>query len=66
LARAQAIDFLTQLGLDLAFVENASIKIEDAQEIVNIVEAENPRRILEIGTFVGVSSAVLGLYAPQA
>ncbi|MGK7900640.1 MAG: O-methyltransferase [Hormoscilla sp.] len=65
-ARAQAIDFLTRQGLDRAFVENSSITIEDAQEIFNIVEAENPRKILEIGTFVGVSSAVLGLGAPQA
>jgi len=65
-ARAQAIDFLTQQGLDRAFVENASITNEDAQEIFNIVEAENPHRILEIGTFVGVSSAVLGVCAPQA
>lgn len=66
LAREQAISFLTQQGLDRAFVENASIKLEDAQNIANIISAQNPRNILEIGTFAGVSSAVLGLCVPSA
>ena len=66
LARERAISFLTRQGLDRDFVENASIKLEDAQNIVNIILAQNPRQILEIGTFVGVSSAVLGLCVPSA
>ena len=65
-AREQALSFLSQQGLEYEFVENASLKIDDAKELIQIIKEQNPQKILEIGTFVGVSSAVLGLCVPQA
>ena len=65
-AREQALSFLSQQGLDYKFIENASLKIDDAKELIRIIKERNPQKILEIGTFVGVSSAVLGLCVPEA
>ncbi|NER34849.1 MAG: class I SAM-dependent methyltransferase [Oscillatoria sp. SIO1A7] len=64
-ARSQAISWLTEQGLDRGFVENASLKVEDAKTIVRVAREQNPKKILEIGTFVGVSTAVLGLCLPE-
>lgn len=66
LAREQALSFLAQEGLERDFIENVSLKIDDAQAIINLAQEKSPQKILEIGTFVGVSSAVLGLCLPQA
>ncbi len=65
-AREQALSFLTEQGLEREFLENASLKSDDAKELISIIKEYNPQKILEIGTFVGVSSAVLGLCVPQA
>ena len=65
-AREQALSFLSQQGLEYKFIENASLKIDDAKELIRLIKAQNPQKILEIGTFVGVSSAVLGLCVPDA
>ncbi len=65
-ARELAISFLCQEGLAREFVENASLKPEDAQTLVRLLEQKTPSKILEVGTFVGVSSVVLGLCFPPA
>ena len=65
-AREQALSFLIEQGLERKFIENASIKIDDAKELISIIKEQSPQKILEIGTFVGVSSVVLGLCVPQA
>lgn len=65
-AREQALSYLSQQGLEYKFIENSSLKIDDAQELIKIIKEHNPQKILEIGTFVGISSAVLGLCVPQA
>lgn len=65
-AREQALSFLIQQGIERKFLENASIKIDDAKELISIIKQHSPQKILEIGTFVGVSSAVLGLCVPTA
>ena len=65
-AREQAISWLAEQGLDRGFVDNASLKVEDAKTIARVAREQNPQNVLEIGTFVGVSTAVLGLCLPQA
>lgn len=66
LAREQALSFLVQEGLERDFIENVSLKSDDAKAIIDLAQEKSPQKILEIGTFVGVSSAVLGLCLPQA
>lgn len=58
-ARELALSFLERQGLDRKFVENASLKPEDAEIMVDFFRDKEPEKILEIGTFVGVSSVVL-------
>lgn len=65
-ARELAISFLVQAGLNREFVENASLKPDDAEILVNFCPYQSPGKILEVGTFVGVSSVVLGLCFPDS
>ena len=65
-AREKALSFLSDQGLNRAFIENASVKLDDAEKLINISRQKNPQKILEIGTFVGVSTAVLGLCLPES
>ncbi|MDJ1178091.1 class I SAM-dependent methyltransferase [Roseofilum sp. BLCC_M91] len=65
-ARQLAISFLAQQGLNREFVENASLKPDDAEILVQFCPHERPEKILEVGTFVGVSSVVLGLCFPDS
>ncbi|MBD2414681.1 class I SAM-dependent methyltransferase [Nostoc calcicola FACHB-3891] len=66
--RNQALSFLNEEGLEREFLEHICITNNDAKELINIILSShrNPKRILEVGTFVGVSSVVLGLSIPQA
>lgn len=64
-AREQALSFLSSQGLERDFLENVSLTVERAEKLVEISRAKNPQKILEIGTFVGVSTAVLGLCLPE-
>ena len=65
-ARLLALAFLEQEGLNREFVENASLKPDDADILVSFCGSNTPKMILEIGTFVGVSSVVLGLCFPES
>ncbi|MDJ1167961.1 class I SAM-dependent methyltransferase [Roseofilum sp. BLCC_M154] len=65
-ARQLALSFLAQVGLNREFVENASLKPEDADILVNFCPNSDRGKILEVGTFVGVSSVVLGLCFPDS
>ncbi|NEQ72333.1 MAG: hypothetical protein F6K23_04115 [Okeania sp. SIO2C9] len=65
-AREQALSFLSQQGLEREFIENASVKLDDAEKLINISRQKNPQKTLEIGTFVGVSTTVLGLCLPES
>ncbi|MEC4984755.1 MAG: class I SAM-dependent methyltransferase [Oscillatoria sp. PMC 1068.18] len=64
-AYQQALAILTKKELNREFVANASLKINDAQELIALARAKKPTKILEIGIFVGVSSAILGLCLPE-
>ncbi|MCL2934158.1 MAG: hypothetical protein MGG11_18520 [Trichodesmium sp. MAG_R03] len=64
-AREKALSFLSEEGLEREFIENMSIKLDDAEKLINISCHKQPQKILEIGTFVGVSTAVLGLCLPE-
>lgn len=65
-AREQALSFLSRQGLEREFIENVSLKLDDAEKLIDFSSQKNPKKILEIGTFVGVSTAVLGLCLPEA
>ena len=60
-AREKALHFLSEQGLDREFIENVSVKLDDAEKLINISRHKQPKKILEIGTFVGVSTAILEL-----
>ena len=45
-AREQALSFLSQQGLESQFIENASLKIDDAKELIRSVKEQNPEKIL--------------------
>ncbi|MEC4892904.1 MAG: class I SAM-dependent methyltransferase [Oscillatoria sp. PMC 1051.18] len=64
-AYQQALEILTQKGLQREFIENASLKINHARQLIEIGREKKPSKILEIGIFVGVSSAILGLCLPE-
>ena len=64
-AREKALHFLSEQGLEREFLENVSIKLDDAEKLINISRHKQPQKILEVGTFVGVSTAVLGLCLPE-
>ncbi|MDJ0519786.1 MAG: class I SAM-dependent methyltransferase [Trichodesmium sp. MO_231.B1] len=64
-AREKALSFLSKQGLEREFIENVSVKLDDAEKLINISRKKQPQKILEIGTFVGVSTAVLGLCLPE-
>ncbi|MDB9518225.1 class I SAM-dependent methyltransferase [Roseofilum reptotaenium CS-1145] len=64
--RKLAISFLAQEGLNREFVENASLKPDDAEILVQFLPEQYRGKILEVGTFVGVSSVVLGLCFPDS
>ncbi|MDJ1174974.1 class I SAM-dependent methyltransferase [Roseofilum capinflatum] len=65
-ARQLALAFLDQAGLNREFVENASLKPDDAEILVQLCPHKRPEKILEVGTFVGVSSVVLSLCFPDS
>lgn len=60
-AREKALHFLSEQGLEREFLENVSIKLDDAEKLINISRHKQPQKILEVSTFVEVSTAVLGL-----
>lgn len=60
-----AMAYLVQKGLPIKILKNDCITDEEAIEISLRVTAQNPTQILEIGTFVGLSSALLLLSAPE-
>ncbi|MDY6803195.1 MAG: class I SAM-dependent methyltransferase [Cyanobacteriota bacterium] len=64
-ARERALSFLSERGLEREFIENASVTVDRAEKLIEISREQNPQKILEIGTFVGVSTAVLGLCLPE-
>lgn len=65
-AREKALSFLSKQGLERAFIENVSVKLDDPEKLINISRQKQHQKILEIGTFVGVSSAALGLCLPES
>lgn len=48
-------------GLEKKFIKHVSISSQDANVIEKHIQVKNPQNILEVGTFIGVSSTVLGL-----
>ncbi|MGB3513410.1 MAG: class I SAM-dependent methyltransferase [Microcoleaceae cyanobacterium] len=65
-AREKALSFLSEQGLERGFIENVSLKLDDAEKLIKISRDKNHQKIIEIGTFVGVSTTVLGLCLPES
>lgn len=57
--REEAIEFFSAMGLPRQMLEMISITEENALELEKQIKAVKPTAILEIGSFVGVSSAVI-------
>ncbi|WP_104722772.1 class I SAM-dependent methyltransferase [Helicobacter mesocricetorum] len=54
------------LELPLASLASIGVKREKAQQIFGIFETLKPKRILELGTCCGFSSAYMSFFAPKA
>lgn len=64
--RERALDALARVGIPRMLTEYVSIGPYDAAVLGSELRALDPANILEVGTFVGVSSAVIALSAPRA
>lgn len=54
-----AFDYLMSLGIPEPVLRMTCIPSEDADQLINLLQERAPRKILEIGTFVGLSTSVL-------
>jgi predicted O-methyltransferase YrrM len=57
----QAFDTLVAAGLPAALLRNMCISPEEAALIDAVIEQRRPQNVLEIGTFVGLSTGVIAL-----
>lgn len=57
----KVLDYFVSQGIPENVVRGVSIYPEDATRLVEIVEEKTPHKILEIGTFIGLSTGVLAL-----
>lgn len=59
-------DFLLSLGFAEAVLRRTCITPEESLKIADVIKRRQPRRILEIGTFVGLSTGVIALARPTS
>lgn len=61
----QAYNYLYQEGIPERFIRHVCITESDADIIAESVKQNQPKRILEVGTFIGLSTGVIALAAPE-
>jgi predicted O-methyltransferase YrrM len=59
------IEVFTELGYPQKLIEQWTLPQQDARTIVEVIQEWHPRNILEVGTFVGLTTLLLALVSPS-
>lgn len=61
---ARMIKVYTELGYNESFIGQWTLPWQDAQTLMEITQAGRPQNILEVGTFVGLTTLLMALVSP--
>lgn len=59
----QMLKIYTELGYDENFIGQWTLPLQDAQRLVEILQVCRPQNILEVGTFVGLTTLLMALFS---
>ncbi len=62
---AKIIEVFTELGYPQKLIEQWTLPQRDARTIANIIKEHQPHNILEVGTFVGLTTLLMALISPR-
>jgi predicted O-methyltransferase YrrM len=63
---ADILKIFEELGYPQALIGQWTLPWEDARTLMGIFQAAGPKNVLEVGTFVGVTTLLMALLSPEA